>query len=305
MAEQYDLNLLYALHMLLEEGSVSGAARRLRLSSATVSRTLARIRTTFNDPILVASGRKMVLTPRAAELQPLVDELLANARSIAQRRVLPDLKQLAPSLTIRANDAVMSAFGGAILATLRRDCPNCHIRFAPEWNIDEAEALRSGELDLYIGATRTMAAEIRRQTLFTTRVLGIARTNHPLFDDHLSIAALCRYDHLVVSRRGRRSGPIDEALQEAGHQRNVAAVVPTYAAALDMIKGSDVIMAVPEFLMSSDEARAKSLRPFIFPVALNEIEFFQAWHPRFEADPVRRWLRQTIRAVITLKGQSR
>ncbi|MBZ1407951.1 LysR family transcriptional regulator, partial [Escherichia coli] len=39
-----DLNLLVALNVLLEEGSVVGAARRMHLSPPAMSRTLSRIR---------------------------------------------------------------------------------------------------------------------------------------------------------------------------------------------------------------------------------------------------------------------
>lgn len=42
--DETDLNLLFALDALLAEGSVAGAARRLRLSASATSRTLARLR---------------------------------------------------------------------------------------------------------------------------------------------------------------------------------------------------------------------------------------------------------------------
>ena len=38
-----DLNLLLTLDVLIQEGSVAGAARRLNLSTPAMSRTLARI----------------------------------------------------------------------------------------------------------------------------------------------------------------------------------------------------------------------------------------------------------------------
>ncbi|MGC7407431.1 helix-turn-helix domain-containing protein, partial [Pandoraea pneumonica] len=48
-----DLNLLHALDVLLEEGSVGGAARRMHLSPPALSRTLSRIRETLGDPVFV------------------------------------------------------------------------------------------------------------------------------------------------------------------------------------------------------------------------------------------------------------
>lgn len=51
-----DLNLLPALDVLLTEGSVTGAARRLGLSASAMSRTLARSRSMTGDPLLVRAG---------------------------------------------------------------------------------------------------------------------------------------------------------------------------------------------------------------------------------------------------------
>jgi DNA-binding transcriptional LysR family regulator len=53
-----DLNLLVTLDVLLAEGSVARAARRLRLSPSAMSRALARLRATTGDPLLVEAVSK-------------------------------------------------------------------------------------------------------------------------------------------------------------------------------------------------------------------------------------------------------
>ena len=45
-----DLNLLVALHILIEEGSVSRAANKLSITQPAMSKTLGRLRETFDDP---------------------------------------------------------------------------------------------------------------------------------------------------------------------------------------------------------------------------------------------------------------
>ncbi|MDU7768238.1 MAG: LysR family transcriptional regulator, partial [Serratia marcescens] len=51
MPQKIDFNLIYALNLLLEEGSVSGAAEKMNLSAPAMSRILGRIRRQFDDPI--------------------------------------------------------------------------------------------------------------------------------------------------------------------------------------------------------------------------------------------------------------
>jgi len=80
--DNMDLNLLLALDALLSEGSVTGAARRLGLSSSAMSRTLARLRSATGDPLLVRAGRGLVPTPRAVELRDQVHELTCDVRTV-------------------------------------------------------------------------------------------------------------------------------------------------------------------------------------------------------------------------------
>ena len=71
-----ELGLLATLDALLQEGSVTGAARRVGLSTPAMSHALARVRERLGDPILVRSGRGMVLTPRAEALKARVNTVV-------------------------------------------------------------------------------------------------------------------------------------------------------------------------------------------------------------------------------------
>ena len=74
-----DLNLLVALQVLLEERSVSRAAQRLNVTQPAMSKTLGRLRETFEDPLFARSKRGIQPTPRAealgAELQNILSDI--------------------------------------------------------------------------------------------------------------------------------------------------------------------------------------------------------------------------------------
>lgn len=67
-----DLNLLVALRALLEEANVTYAGERIGLGQSTMSSALARLRTVFQDELLVRVGRDYELTPLAREILPQV-----------------------------------------------------------------------------------------------------------------------------------------------------------------------------------------------------------------------------------------
>src|SRR5215475_4949596 len=98
-----DLNLLVTLDVLLSEGSVARAAQRLRLSPSAMSRSLARLRQTTGDPLLVRAGRALVPTPRALELRGRVGQLVQDGQAVLRPTSEPDLARLVRSFTLRTS----------------------------------------------------------------------------------------------------------------------------------------------------------------------------------------------------------
>src|SRR6201995_2232835 len=114
-----DLNLLVTLDVLLAEGSVARAARRLRLSPSAMSRSLARLRATTGDPLLVRAGRGLVPTPRALELRERVGQLVQAGAAVLRPAETLDLKRLTRTLTLRTSDGFVENFGPALIARVR------------------------------------------------------------------------------------------------------------------------------------------------------------------------------------------
>src|ERR1041385_3360878 len=86
--ENFNLTLLPALDGLLSQRSVTAAARRVRVTPSAMSHSLSELRHHLGDPLLVRSGRGMVLTPRAEALVGPLHVLLKDVeRRSEERRV--------------------------------------------------------------------------------------------------------------------------------------------------------------------------------------------------------------------------
>ncbi|MFJ3486061.1 LysR family transcriptional regulator [Pseudomonas sp. NPDC090202] len=293
-----DMNLLIALDALLEEGSVVGAARRMHLSPAAMSRTLTRVREALGDPVLVRAGRGLVPTPRALALQAQVRCLVEQAAELFQSREEVDLNTLERCFNIRSNDVFFGAFGGHLLDALRARAPRATIRFVPEGEGDD-DALREGRIDLHITSRPNFGPEIKVQKLFDTVFVGLVREGHPILAEAISAQRFAHYDHVSVSRRGRARGPIDEALENMGLSRQVALVTPNFHSAIFSAARSDLVMALPEPVLWGMRELGLRMRAFRIPLELEPVTVMQAWHPRFDKDPAHRWLRQTLWEVCT------
>jgi len=290
-----DLNLLVALNVLLEEGSVVGAARRMNLSAPAMSRTLTRIREVLNDPILVRSGRGLVPTPRALELREQVRGVVELAHRIFTQSQNSDLRELERTVSIRANDVYFRVYGAALRQQIALEMPEATLRVGPEGFTDD-EALNEGRIDLTICATNRFSSDIKVQKLFTCPFVGLAREGHPIFDQPITPRRFAGYDHISVSRRGHARGPIDVVLAEQGLERRVSFTTPTFYSAIFALAGADLILPLmPQVLLKTLEPLGLKLRPFELPIQLQPVEIVQAWHPRLDNDHAHRWLRRTLK----------
>ena len=289
-----DLNLLVTLDVLLAEGSVARAARRLRLSPSAMSRALARLRETTGDPLLVRAGRGLVPTPRALELRERVRQLVEDGEAVLRPAEKLDLKKLVRTFTLRTSDGFVESFGPDLLARVGEEAPGVRLRFVQKPDKDSTP-LRDGTVDLETGVVGMKTSpEVRAQALFRDRFIGVVRIGHALTQGEITPARYAAGRHISVSRRGLEKGPIDEALEPFGLEREIIVIVGGFSTALALARASDLIASVPERHTTSLRA---GMHSFPLPVSTPEVTVSLLWHPRLDSDPAHRWLRGHVRNV--------
>ncbi len=294
-----DLNLLVTLDVLLAEGSVTRAAKRLGLSASAMSRSLARLRETTGDPLLVRAGRGLVPTPRALELRELVGTLVHNAEAVLRPAEGPDLGRLERTFTLRTSEGFVENFGPELIARVAAEAPRVRLRFVPKPDKDAAP-LREGIVDLETGVIEpTTGPELRAQALFRDHLVGVVRGGHPLARATVTRARYLKSRHISVSRGGLVQWPIDDALDALGLEREIVTVVGGFATAIGLARTSDMIASVPERHTAN---LREGMHTFPLPVETPEFTISLLWHPRLDADPSHRWLRGLVRATCAGAG---
>jgi DNA-binding transcriptional LysR family regulator len=292
---QLDLNLLTALDALLEEGSVTGAADRLRLSPPALSRTLGRIRRLTGDDILVRTGRTMTPTPYALSIAERVGDLVRQAHAVLEPSRELDLGTLRRTFTLRCHDTLATVLAPSLLHTVEQQAPGVRLRFLAETAAD-TDDLRHGRVDLEVGADAPGSPEFRSATVGHDRLVVALRRGHP-YAKGLDLQSYAARTHVLVSRRGRLSDPIDEVLASHGLQRRVLASVGTLAAAAQVISRSDSVLATPD-AMSQPLVEAFGLVTTRLPFASPPVPIVCAWHQRYETDAGHAWLRARVRDAL-------
>ena len=288
----FDMNLLLALDSLLTHETVTEAAEALNLSVPAVSRTLGRIRELMGDPIMVRAGRGLVPTPKALEIRARVHALTQEARSLVTASAI-SLSEVKRTFTIRSEETLVAAVGTPITVAVRAKAPGITLCFAPQGE-ESVGPLREGSIDLDLGDIKLRGPEVKIQQLFRSQFVGVVRPGHRLARARITAKNFAEQDHISASRRGLPWGPIDDALIKLGLKRNVALIVPSFYAALTAAATSDLVAAIPDFFART-ASTLFGLHVFPLPVTSNPLRISQAWHPRFDADPVHRFVRGCVR----------
>jgi DNA-binding transcriptional LysR family regulator len=295
--QSIDLNLLPVAQALLAERSVTRAAARLHLSVPATSRALDRCRHAFGDPLLVRAGRSLAITPRGAELLAELDSTLESIARTLQRPTEFDPRRHRATYTIRANEVIVAILAGPWLEIIAQQAPDVQLRFENE-STDDIEALRRGEASFAIGSYGGLTEETHHQPLVEEHLVGMLRAGHPLAGKRITPTRFAALRHVVTSRRGIARGPIDELLEERGLRRDIAAVVPSFSAAVGMCVTSDLTTLAPRRLLTVIGSPS-TMVPFMPPLPLPVVKVEVIWHRRHHHDPPHQWLRRSLHDAVS------
>ena len=295
-----DLNLLLALHHLLETASVRQAASRLAVGQPAMSANLARLREIFGDPLLLRDGKGMRRTDRADELRAPVHELVDQTRAILVPISPFDPGEDAWTARVAMGDESAPWLGPLLAARLAVTGPRVDLRIR-RLTLDSTRAGRTGELDLAIfpEAPPQASADVSPfvvRTLYTTRwVLAMAAENRR---ESWTLEDYAAAEHVLVAPWGHSDrGFADDALERHGLTRRVAVTVPTFAEAVPLLRALRAVSLLPEVVTQNTGLFVTDP-----PTGARPMRVCTAWHPRAARDPRTRWLREQVVACVEAAG---
>jgi DNA-binding transcriptional LysR family regulator len=283
-----DLNLLVALDALLRDASVSRAAMRIGLSQPATSHALARLRDLIGDPLLVRSGARMELTPRAQALRGPLAQTLDQVRGL----FVPDDFDAARSerqFRLMMPDLAVELLMPPLMEKITKAAPNVRIDVVP-WRgpaIFTAEFARTIDLVISIGDA---FRGFHRQRLYTDSDALAVRRGHPAGAKLKQREAFLNARHVAVVIRGQNEDLIDSWLRPKGIERRIALVVAGYLEALHVAARTDLVAFVPRRLIGA-LSKQLSLATITPPFDPGIDEQFMFYPTRAQMDPGSIWLR--------------
>ncbi|MDF3865521.1 LysR family transcriptional regulator [Pseudomonas denitrificans (nom. rej.)] len=301
-----DLNLLVALDVLLEEGSVSRAAQRLNLGQSATSAALGRLREHFQDPLLVPLGRGLELTALARQLAPKVREVLSLAGEVVETSAAFDPARCDRRFALVASDYVAATLLPAVSRELARRAPAASLVLRdlplPRDGDVVAEALEYRRSDLVIVPQRRINPRYSHEALLSDELCCIV-CSHSAHDELLSLGAYCSAEHVVREFTDGQNLSLDtQHLREIGIERRVAVAVQSFTLMAEFVVGTPRIATL--FRRQAESlARRYPLRVVPAPIEFPRAEQVLQWHPQQAFDPTLAWLRQVLAEQAALLDQ--
>ena len=290
-----DLNLLVVLDALLSTKSVSLAADKICLSQSATSSALARLREFFDDDLLVAKGRQMVLSPRAETLIEPVSEVLERVRTSILVPHNFDPESSDRVVRIMASDYTVQALLTSGLKKISELAPG--IKFEIESPGDNIlEPLERGSIDLLFSVESHLSPNHPHQFLFEDDYVVICWDANTQLGNVISEEEFFRLGHVTVEFGRNRFPAYEEVfLREHEMLRRIDMVVPSFLIVPGMIVGTDRI-ALFQRKLAHQVVRQSPLRIMESPVTIPPIRQAVQWHRSSDNDAAIRWVvRQLMR----------
>jgi len=288
-----DLNLLLALHALLEERHVTRASKRCFLSQSAMSRALDRLREMFGDALLIRSGRKYERTVRGDNLLRELNSLLPRLESmVSGEQFDPRRSQERFRLAVRHQASITLI--PPLIRKIRIEAPDVRLEVS-QWEERAYEAVIAGRLDAALSAEHPPSG-LESEVLFHVDfvcVVGAAQRVHP---PRFTLAQYLQLPQVAVETWAGQQTPVDRPLAQFGAKRRVVLSVPFFSAAIFAVANTDLVLTVPRKL-------TKIVRPLNGvrlvepPREIKPFPYFMTWHPRLNEEPAHAWFREQVRAA--------
>ncbi len=296
-----DLNLLVNLHVLLDQRNVTRAAEQLNLSQSAISKSLARLRVLFDDPLLERSGYGMEPTLKAKQLQAELKRLMVDIDRLTAPTTF-DPFQSSRKFRIAVVESSYSLIFPKFIAEILLNAPNITIDSC-RWGADTFERLQRGELDFAItGKDMKPEDEVRTlippkgvvsQELYQDELCCLINDKHPCLEAHWDLEQYLSYRHIMVKNYSNERWLVDLKLAEKQFERNIALYVPDFNSAAELCCHTELILTAPK-RFSVHAAKKMGLTVLPLPIHVPPLTYPLFWHESRNRDLAHSWLKKFI-----------
>jgi len=289
-----DLNLLRVFAMVMQERSLTRAARRLSVGQPAVSHALARLRSELDDVLFVRSGRAMEPTEWArsfhAEIAPALDRI---ERSLGASRSF-DPGTTERTFSLGMSDDLQMAFLPELMRAITENMPKARLIVRQTDYTRAAEMLERQDVSMVVGYLDKLPASAKLRKLMRVGYRIVLDGGQR---DVTTLSDYCSRRHALVTFVGDLTGYVDETLRELGVSRDIAISLSNFAVAPYVLRETGLVATVPRYLAVA-LAGQPGLKIGTLPFESPEFDVSIAWSLTTDSDPGEQLIRSLVIDVV-------
>ncbi|WOT04959.1 LysR family transcriptional regulator [Shewanella youngdeokensis] len=289
-----DLSLLIALQILVEERSVTLAAKRLHLSQSATSRILARLREMLDDPLFSRVGQRLVPTQFALDCYRQLQQPTGQLINLLTPKAFNPF-ECEQHYCVAVTDYAMQALVPYILPRIYAQAPNIRLEIVPVQQQELQAQLSVKGTDMAICRAIDQAENLQHIFLGKVGVSCLLSPNHPLAETELTLDNYLSYPHATIAISDGVKALLDAAISQYPARTELLRT-PHLDTALALQSTHPMIITLPEG-MAEIAAQRHGLNVKALPFKLPSLDYKLFWHSRSEQDKAQQWLRSEISAA--------
>lgn len=289
--QKLDLNLLVALDALLRERSISRAAEQLHLSQSAMSSALARLRTYFDDDLLIQVSRKLELTSRAEVLKEAVRDILMRVDTTIATAPEFDPSESDRKFQLAVSDYTAAVLIPHVLAVAERQSRTVRFDLIPVPGRPQ-RALESGDADLMIISRPYALPDHPVEKLYEEGLCCVVwNESRYARAGELTLKQYESAGHVAVQPPAMDKPSLDNWFKDRYVKaRHIEVTTFSFVSAPYLVVGTDRI-AIMHARLGRLAARSLPITLFDLPAPTPPLEQVQQWHRHRTRDPGLIWLR--------------
>lgn len=287
--------------MLYQERNLTRAAERLSLSQPALSHRLNKLRQEFNDPLFVRASRGLTVTPIAESYASSVLGLVKELEGLYQELEQGDFLHRVDKVNLFSTDLVEHILIAELLGRTRQEAPNLQVAMRDTQGRLPREELQNGACDIAIaGFFNDIPGGFYQQFLCSHTFVVLAHKENPRINAGLTLQEYVACQHVIVTLSGELEGKVDKILSRLGKSRKVLAGYSSFLAPLDLLaQQKDLLFTCVKPVADIAVKRNDNFVYYDCPITLAKVDYMQIWHERTHHDPLRKWLRNKIKQIMS------
>ncbi|MEM6386105.1 MAG: LysR family transcriptional regulator [Pseudomonadota bacterium] len=298
------MNLLVVFDAVMSERSVTKAGERIGLAQPSMSNALARLRALFDDDLFVRTPSGMMPTQVALDAADHVRAAIIAAEDAISVAKTYDPQTHEGRVTLLTSDLMELTVVPDIVRALRNLAPNIRLKTLGMVRGQIADDLDAGHADVALSPISNIPTRFHHQVLCEESFAGIARFDHPILDEPVTLDSFLAHKHALLSHRSDEKGIIDTVLASKGLTRDVAVSVSNFATLPPLVLETNVIAALPRRLAAKAD-KELPVTMFELPFEVPTVQSKLIWGRAADRSAMQIWFRKLIADIVVCQGHER